>query len=84
MDDDVKSRFDEAVRRHASLEKRIDDVKWYVTGVATVFIVVFGLVSLIMNWRFDDEKTTLRQFQAEIKQAIGRGRIATPSSSCAH
>ena len=81
MDDDVKSRFDEVERRYASLEKRIDDVKWYVTGVATVFIIVFGLVSIIMNWRFEDEKTTLRQFQAEIKEDFGKGN-RRPSSSC--
>jgi hypothetical protein len=73
MDDDVKSRFDEVERRHASLEKRIDDVKWYVTGVATVFGVIFGLVSLVMNWRFEDEKTTLRQFQTQIREDIGKG-----------
>lgn len=72
MDEDVKSRFEEVERRYASLEKRIDDVKWYVTGVATVFGIVFGLVSLIMNWRFEDEKTTLRQFQTDIKQDIGK------------
>jgi len=58
MDEQIKDRFDQ-------VDKRIDDVKWYVGGTLSFILIIFGVASYIFNHNFDSEKN-------EIKESLGK------------
>ena len=72
MDDDIKSRFDETDKRYATLEKRFDDIKWYFSGVASLFTVGFSVLVLILSWNYGSERASLREFQKDLKAELGK------------
>lgn len=72
MEDDVKSRFDETDKRLASTEKRIDDVKWFIGGIASLFTVIFGILTLAMSWNYSNERASLRDFQRDLRTDLGK------------
>jgi hypothetical protein len=72
MEDDVKSRFDETDKRLASTEKRIDDVKWFIGGIASLLTVVFGIITLVMSWNYGNERASLRDFQQNLRAELGK------------
>ena len=72
MDDDVKSRFEESDKRYAALEKRFDDLKWYFGGVTTLFTIGFSVLTVVLSWNYNSEKTALREFQKDLKADLGK------------
>lgn len=72
VDDDVKSRFDEVNKRIEATEKRFDDVKWYLGGVTTLFTIGFSVLTLVLSWNYSYEKTSLREFQRDLKEELGK------------
>jgi hypothetical protein len=67
MDEDVRAMFEEIEGRLSASDKRFDDMKWYFGGVATLFTVGFSVLTLVLSWNFSNEKTSLREFEKEIK-----------------
>ena len=72
MEDDIKSRFDETDKRLATTEKRIDDVKWFIGGIASLFTVVFAVLTLILSWNYGNERASLRDFQRDLRVDLGK------------
>ena len=72
MEEDVKSRFEETDKRLTSTEKRIDDVKWFIGGIASLFTVVFGVLTLVMSWNYGNERASLREFQRDLRADLGK------------
>jgi hypothetical protein len=72
MEDDVKTRFEDLDKRLSSTEKRIDDIKWFISGVTGLFTIVFGLVAVLGNLNFNAEKAAIRDFQRDIKSEFGK------------
>jgi hypothetical protein len=72
MEDEIKSRFDEADKRLLSTEKRIDDIKWFIGGLATLFTVGFSVLTLILSWNYSNERASLRDFQRDLRADLGK------------
>ncbi len=72
MDDRDKLRLDKFESRFQYLEKRHDDMRFYV-GVPAAFLgVIFGLFSYFANSNFKDERTQLRDFEQDMRSDLGR------------
>lgn len=72
MDEESKVRFDEIDKRFSTTEKRIDDIKWVIGVFTTIAIVCFSVLSIFLGWNFNNERTSLREFQRGIKEDIGK------------
>lgn len=72
MEDDTKARFDEVDKRQATLEKRFDDIKWYLGGVTGVFTIGFSVLVLVLSWNYSSERASLRDFQRDLKAELGK------------
>ena len=72
MDKDIESQFDATDKLLAMTEKRIDDVKWFVGGIATLFTVIFSVFTIILSWNFINEKASLREYLRDLKADLGR------------
>lgn len=72
MDDESKVRFDEIDKRFSITEKRIDDLKWFIGGFATLSAILFGIITIILSWNFNNERASLREFQRDIKADLGK------------
>ena len=72
MDEDVRAMFEEIEGRLSASDKRFDDMKWYFGGVATLFTVGFSVLTLVLSWNFSNEKTSLREFEKDIKVELGK------------
>ena len=67
---DVSS--DQTDKRIAATEKRIDDIKWFIGGMATLFTVGFSVLTLILSWNYSNERASLREFQRDLKVDLGK------------
>src|SRR5262245_4162728 len=65
-------RFGELDKRYAAVEKRMDDVKWLIGSLAGLFTVLFGVMTLVLSWNYNNERTALREFQRELREDLGR------------
>jgi hypothetical protein len=72
MDEDLKGGLQDFDIRLKSIEKRIDDVKWFIGGATGLFTVVFGLVTLVGNLNFNAERERLHQWQRDLKSELGK------------
>jgi hypothetical protein len=76
-EDVIKTRFEDLDKRLASTEKRIDDLKWFIGGITGLFTIVFGIVAVLGNLNFNNEKTELHrtttELKNEVKAALGAG-----------
>jgi hypothetical protein len=83
MDDETKQGFENLEKRIAIriesqdntvsvLEKRFDDIKWYFGGAATLFTLVFAVLSVVLAMKYDSEVDGLRQFKTELREDTGR------------
>jgi hypothetical protein len=70
MDEEVKLRLDQIDKLVSAVEKRFDDVKWYVTGLSAVFGFIFSVVLLIAAWNLKDERDALREMGKESKEDV--------------
>jgi hypothetical protein len=67
-------RFGEAEKRMATLEKRIDDVKWLIGSLAGLLTVVFSVLMLMISWNYGNERASLREFQRDLREDIGKAQ----------
>ncbi|MDR3713305.1 MAG: hypothetical protein P4L51_10850 [Puia sp.] len=67
---DYDSKFNDINNRFASTDKRIDDLKWSLTGWMTFFGIIFGVSALIFNNNFNAEKEGLRQLSKEMRDEL--------------
>jgi hypothetical protein len=79
MDVESRGKFEEIERKLSLMDrrfddtaKRFDDVKWYVTGISSIFTVIFGIITLMAGLNYNNEKNSLREFEKEIKEQLGR------------
>ena len=72
MGDEIDSRFKDLHNRIDSMDKRISDVKWQIGGVAGIFTLIFGILTIVFNMNFNSEKAALREFQRDLKTEIGK------------
>lgn len=72
MEEEIKVRFDELEKRFGTTEKRIDDIKWYIGGFAGLFAIVFSALTITMSWNYSNERTSLREFQRDLKAELGK------------
>jgi hypothetical protein len=72
MEDDAKCRFDDFDKRFQTLEKRFDDVKWYLGGAAAMFAVFISLFTLIANSNLSGERSELSQFKNDLRSDLGK------------
>ena len=49
-------KFTDISNRLQGTDKRIDDIKWFLGGITTVFGIVFSVLVLIFNSNFNSEK----------------------------
>jgi hypothetical protein len=75
MDHDIQARFDELDKRLATTDKRFDDIKWYMGGFATFVTFAFGLLTILMSWNFSNERTSLREFQRDLRADLGKVEV---------
>jgi hypothetical protein len=69
-EDVLKTRFEDLDKRLASTEKRIDDLKWFIGGITGLFTIVFGVVAVLGNLNFNNEKTELHRTATELKNDV--------------
>jgi hypothetical protein len=67
----IDKRFDDYNKRLEDSAKRFDDVKWYVTGISSIFTVILGIIVLVSGWNYSTERASLRDFENEIKERYG-------------
>ena len=67
MDDDTRARFEELDKRLTAVDKRIDDLKWGAGLVAGLVGLIIGIGAV----NFTAEKTSLREFQKDMKTELG-------------
>jgi hypothetical protein len=77
MNESVKDSLEEIDRRFAASEKRFDDLKWYLGGMAAFFTIWFGVLTLVLSWNNNSERESLRQFQQNLREDLGKSE-ATP------
>ena len=72
MDEETKARLEELDKRFSSLEKRLDDIKWYFGGVTALFTFGFSVFALVSSWTYGSERASLRDFQNELRAEVGK------------
>jgi hypothetical protein len=76
MDDELKPSLAGLEQRILLMEKRFDDVKWYIGGAS----FVFSALLLVLGWNFSGDRSALREelssMRADIKDRL---TIATGS-----
>lgn len=73
MQEETKTRFEDLDKRLDGIEKRIEDLKWFVGGTTGLFTIVFGLLTLTANFNFNTEKTSIREDVRDFKaQLLGQ------------
>ncbi|MEI7660982.1 MAG: hypothetical protein WCK34_02230 [Bacteroidota bacterium] len=65
-------KFTDLGNRLQGTDKRIDDIKWFLGGITTVFGIVFSVLALIFNSNFNSEKESLREFRNDMKAELGK------------
>ena len=53
--------------RLSSIDKRLDDVKWYVGGVTALFGIVFAVIGIIYSNNFTSERSGLIDFKNDVR-----------------
>jgi hypothetical protein len=76
-DDASKQRFDEIDRRISASDKRIDDLKGYLAGGATLLSIWFAVLTLVLGFNYNSDKASLRDFQKDLREDLGKS-IANP------
>lgn len=71
----VEARLEEFEKLFQLLEKRFDDIKWYIGGVGTLFAVVFSVLTLVSSWNYNTEKNGLEQFKTELRADLGKAEV---------
>ena len=78
MDDEaLKQRFDETDRRISAADKRIDDLKGYLAGGATLLSIWFAVLTLVLGFNYSSDKASLRDFQKDLREDLGKS-VANP------
>ncbi len=72
QDSDI--RFAEADKRVATIEKRIEDVKWLIGSLTGLLTVVFSVMLLAISWNYGNEKAALRDFQRDLREDLGKAQ----------
>jgi hypothetical protein len=68
----AKTRFDDLDKLLAGIDKRLDDMKWFIGGVTTLFTIVFSILTLILGWNFNGEKASLHEFKQDVRAELGK------------
>jgi hypothetical protein len=71
-DDAFKQRFDEIDRRISATDKRIDDLKGYLAGGATLLSIWFAVLTLVLGFNYNSDKASLRDFQKDLREDLGK------------
>jgi hypothetical protein len=73
MDDDaLKQRVEETDRRISAADKRIDDLKGYLAGGATLLSIWFAVLTLVLGFNYNSDKASLRDFQKDLREDLGK------------
>jgi hypothetical protein len=86
MEDEAKAKFEDIDRRFSLIDKRFDttdkgventsrrfdDVKWYVTGLTSVFTLIFAVLSIVSGWNYSTDRASLENFKKELREEIGK------------
>ena len=81
MEDEAKAKFEDIDRRFSLIDKRFDttdkgventsrrfdDVKWYVTGLTSVFTLIFAVLSIVSGWNYSTDRASLENFKKELR-----------------
>lgn len=76
MEEDIKSRFEDFDKRFQTLEKRHDDIKFYLGGAAAFFGLIFTVFTYVANSNISDERAGLRQFEENMRSDLGKAELA--------
>lgn len=72
MDDDRNNiRFDEIDMRLAASDKRLDDIKWFVGGGASVFALFVTAFTIFLGLNLSSEKASLRDTIQDAETQLG-------------
>jgi hypothetical protein len=73
MDDEaLKQRFDQIEKAIAATDKRVDETKLYVGGVAGLFTIWFAVLTVVLSSNYNSDKASLRDFQRDLRQDLGK------------
>lgn len=67
---EADNRFDNTNDRLISLEKRIDDIKWYMGGITAFLGIIFAIISFISSENTNSEKIGLIEFKKEMREDL--------------
>ena len=78
MDDLTKIRFEELEKRLSAIDKRMDDMKTYFSGVTGVFTIIFSVLTIVLGWNYTNEKNalhdSLKEMKEEMKEELGKAQ----------
>jgi hypothetical protein len=67
---EADTRFGNSNDRLTSLEKRIDDIKWYIGVIITFLTVFFAVISYVFSENANSEKNGLIEFKKEMREDL--------------
>lgn len=63
MQQDSKDRFEQ-------VDKRLDDLKSYLSLGSAIFTVIFAIVSIMFTWNLQSERANLRELEKDLKDEV--------------